>query len=82
MLDQLQLMASVYSLKDPLEDFPLLERFHQDFAALPGNSRYFSSKLSKLPMNAVTATIGAVPGTHGPFKVGQKITWGGLTGIY
>jgi hypothetical protein len=82
MLDQLQLMANVHSLMNPLDTFPLLAKFHQDFAALPGNARYFSSKLSKLPMNAMIASIGAEPDTHGPWKVGQKMEWGGLTGLY
>jgi hypothetical protein len=82
MLDQLQLMAVVHSHKNLLDAFPLLAKFHQDFAALPGNGRYLSSKLSKLPMNAMIASIGAEPETHGPWKVGQKMEWGGLTGLY
>jgi hypothetical protein len=82
MVDQLHLMAGVHSLKNPLDTFPLLAKFHQDFAALPGNAGYFSSKLSELPMNAMIASIGAEPATHGPWKSDQKMEWGGLTGVY
>lgn len=82
MLDQIQLIANVHCLKNPLTSLPLLAALHQDFASLPKNNRYFSCKLSKLPMNAIFANIGAEPITHGPWTSEMKMEWGGLSGTY
>jgi glutathione S-transferase len=60
LFDQLDLYAARHSIPSPVASFPSLTAFHREFAALPNNSRYFASKLSKLPMNNLMASIGSL----------------------
>lgn len=83
MMDQLQLIARYFQISpDPLAEFPHLVTFHKNFASLPQNARYLSSRLAKLPCNAVFAsTFGGTP-TGDAFQPGQVQDWIGASGVY
>ena len=74
MCDQLALNAAHHSCTNPVEPYPGLIAFHKDFAALPGNSAYFASKLSALPCNNLMAGIGSLP-CGGKFSLGSSLDW-------
>ena len=84
MLDHFDRVSKYHNLVSPfsLTTFPLLQKFHIEFANLPGNSKYMKSSLAIiLPMNNPSAKVGAVP-EGGAWIPGQEFTWSGLSGMY
>jgi len=84
MCAQLTLMFKMHAGGvDPLTAFPSLSKFHRDFAALPNNEKYLSSKLAKIPMNNLMAKIGSAPdGSKFPMGTGTAIDWADNDGMY
>jgi glutathione S-transferase len=81
-LDQLKGIAALYSCEDPLTHLPKLNEFHQFFRNLPGNRKYFSSKLARLPANNTSAeTFGATPEGK-KYVFGQETSWLNSSGMY
>ena len=56
-------------------------QFHAAFAALPQNSKYFSSALASLPQNNLMAAFGSTPSGE-KFVPGQPCSWRGTSGVY
>jgi glutathione S-transferase len=81
MFDQLALNAAHHSCTNPVEAYPGLLAFHRDFAALPGNARYFASSMSKLPCNNLMAGIGSVP-SGGKYSPGTPLDWQNASGVH
>ena len=61
MLYQYDFMAKHYGISNPLDKYPNLKSFLNNFGSLPKNSKYLSSKLAALPFNNKAATFGAHP---------------------
>eukprot|EP01040_Poterioochromonas_malhamensis_P004635 gene4635-4967_t len=81
-LDQLCAMAKFYKIDSPLTSFSKLSAFHRLFGELPGNKRYFESKLSLLPCNNTSARcFGATP-EGGSYVFGQATPWFNSSGLY
>ena len=81
LLDQLKVMAKVHSLDDIFKKYSALECFHSDFGSLTKNQKYLQSKLSLLPLNNKSASIGSAPG-GGKFDKSMETTWNNCDGIY
>lgn len=81
MLHQYKEMSLYYGLAPILANFPCLDQFYASFAALPGNAKYLSSALAKLPFNNKGAGFGATPGL-GPWVPGQSYDWADTSGEY
>lgn len=75
MLDQCDRIATFTKLPSVLKSFSSLKTFHEKFASLPGNARYFNSRLANLPCNNKSAkSFGATP-SGDLFVLGQEYDW-------
>jgi glutathione S-transferase len=81
MLDQYQAMARFYNLPSPTATFPLLASFKDKFEALPENSKYLASPLSKMPFNNKMAAFGACANGE-KWTIGMTYDFGDLSGVY
>lgn len=64
MLDQIQLLAQCRSLPSVIGGdafLPNLEVFYHNFRKLPGNDKYFASKMASAPCNNLMAVFGSMP---------------------
>lgn len=81
-LDQLYAMAKFYHTGSSLTSYNKLSTFYHFFRELPGNKRYFESKLSLLPCNNTSARcFGATP-EGGSYVFGQATPWFNCSGLY
>lgn len=80
-LDQVQCMAKYYKADDVFSQYPLIDQFLREFAALPTNQRYLTSKLAALPINNLMAKFGATP-SGDAFVAGADKPWHGSSGTY
>lgn len=71
MLTQAKCLAERDGLADPLITLPRLNTFYKSFTALPGNSKYLSSNLIKLPFNNKFAPFGGATDMHA-WKAGTE----------
>jgi len=80
-MDHYSKLADFYNIKELFHNFPRLAYFYSNFPNLPGNLRYFQSKLSQLPISNKVGKYGANP-DGSIWKRGQYYDWGDISGIY
>eukprot|EP00457_Paulinella_chromatophora_P010844 gb/GEZN01010961.1/.p1 GENE.gb/GEZN01010961.1/~~gb/GEZN01010961.1/.p1 ORF type:complete len:349 (-),score=35.51 gb/GEZN01010961.1/:107-1153(-) len=82
MLDQFEALAKFYGEPSPLATHPRLARFHTEFAALPNNEKYMTSRLHKdMPFNQKMARFASDPSGK-MYTRGQAYGWGNTSGTY
>lgn len=82
-IDLLKAMATFFqSEEDIFAAYPLLNLFHRTFKELPENKRYFQSRLSRLPVNNLSAKVfGATP-SGAAYVSGDPRPWNDSSGVY
>lgn len=80
-LDQINRCSLFFTQAELLAAYPSLQSFHDAFAKLPQNAKYFSSALAQLPQNNLMAIYGATP-SGAVFTAGSACPWRGSSGLY